>query len=481
MAHLREQSVNGIISANGYGYYVVIDHGNGYWTKYAHMQKDGRKSGLVKRGDIIGKSSNTGKPWGGYEGVHLHFEVRNGGEWGTAVDPYGTQSWLWIGSPPKSFIDVADPPLLYRYFNWENPSDPYFDRVYEIGKDSAGNEYKRWIIHEQVFRNQWYYPTAKVYDISVNPADSLWKPIILGENIVFKDGTLIEKTSGTIFKLEKGEKRGFTSEASYFAHGYNWNTPRIKVSDTEANAIPTGLVIDYRLMRVDGTDPVYVIQGNEKKHLADIDAFNMWGLDWAKVEVVSQTELNKYAYAGELIPNRYGKFIGKATQKDQNGAPIYFISINENGETVKRHIASPTIMTYLGGAPTDIKWISDQWFDSIPTGIEYEKPYVAPIQPVLIGDMQNCPDCHISPTPTVPLPTPIPTTTPTPTQPPPASTPTLQINTDVNTDGKTDIADVTIMAQHFGEKTDIPYPPYDIKQDGEVDIFDILLVVQDIL
>ncbi len=78
-AYLREQSENGIIEEGGFGYYVDIDHGNGYWTRYAHLRKDGRKSGTVKRGDVIGNSSNSGAPWSGCWEPHLHLEVRQGG------------------------------------------------------------------------------------------------------------------------------------------------------------------------------------------------------------------------------------------------------------------------------------------------------------------------------------------------------------------------------------------------------------------
>ena len=60
---------------------VVIDHGNGYETTYAHLSKVNVVRGQrVRRGDIIALSGNTGLSLA----PHLHYEVRHNG---MRVDP----------------------------------------------------------------------------------------------------------------------------------------------------------------------------------------------------------------------------------------------------------------------------------------------------------------------------------------------------------------------------------------------------------
>lgn len=59
-----------------YGYYVVIDHGNGYQTLYAHLSSIGVSVGeTVAQGQYIGGAGTTGYS----TGVHLHFELQSGG------------------------------------------------------------------------------------------------------------------------------------------------------------------------------------------------------------------------------------------------------------------------------------------------------------------------------------------------------------------------------------------------------------------
>ncbi len=82
-------------SGGGYGIVVVINHGYGYQSLYAHLSKSLVREGQhVKRGDLIGKSGKTGL----VSGPHLHYEVRHNG----------------VAENPVNFFFDDITPLQYR-------------------------------------------------------------------------------------------------------------------------------------------------------------------------------------------------------------------------------------------------------------------------------------------------------------------------------------------------------------------------------
>jgi septal ring factor EnvC (AmiA/AmiB activator) len=73
----------------GYGNVVIIDHGDHYYTLYAHLQEMFRKKGdAVDTGDVIATLGDTGS----LKGVRLHFELRHHGK------PVNPVKWLKKGA-----------------------------------------------------------------------------------------------------------------------------------------------------------------------------------------------------------------------------------------------------------------------------------------------------------------------------------------------------------------------------------------------
>lgn len=68
-------------SSSAWGNYIIINHGGGYTTLYAHLsRRNVSKGATVKQGEVIGLSGNTGYS----TAPHLHFEINKNG---SSYDP----------------------------------------------------------------------------------------------------------------------------------------------------------------------------------------------------------------------------------------------------------------------------------------------------------------------------------------------------------------------------------------------------------
>ncbi len=94
---------------SGYGIHIIVDHGFGYKTIYAHLSEKYVKVGQkLKRGELVGLVGNTGKS----TGPHLHYEVRKNGEplnpinfYFNDITPEEYQQILQISSQPGQSFD----------------------------------------------------------------------------------------------------------------------------------------------------------------------------------------------------------------------------------------------------------------------------------------------------------------------------------------------------------------------------------------
>lgn len=101
---------NGVVklvkrSNRGYGNHVIIDHGYGYETLYAHMSKfNVRKGQKVGRGEVIGFVGNTGRS----TAPHLHYEVMKSGK---KINPINFYYNDLTPSQYEEMINISNAPI----------------------------------------------------------------------------------------------------------------------------------------------------------------------------------------------------------------------------------------------------------------------------------------------------------------------------------------------------------------------------------
>lgn len=114
-----EEVVSNCTTAQGadcgvYGNYVVLSHGNGIFTRYAHLH-DGSVEVIqgqsVEQGQVLGKMGSTGYS----TGTHLHFEVMVGSNsLDSTVNPL---SYISSENPRSSFTTSGG--VFKSYMDWE--------------------------------------------------------------------------------------------------------------------------------------------------------------------------------------------------------------------------------------------------------------------------------------------------------------------------------------------------------------------------
>lgn len=89
-------------AGSAYGNYVIIDHGNGIYTLYGHLNGYNVSVGdRVRTGQRIGAVGNSGTS----SGAHLHFEVRKGDgfDYGANIDPVAWLKRQEVVAAPKGY------------------------------------------------------------------------------------------------------------------------------------------------------------------------------------------------------------------------------------------------------------------------------------------------------------------------------------------------------------------------------------------
>lgn len=159
---VAENLTNGSTYPNGprtYGNYVIIDHGNGYFTCYGHMQYN---SITVKVGDKVNKGQKIGvMGTTGYStGNHLHFEIRQGDSWnlGTPIDPStffndDCSSIGGIGNGEFLFTSGYTPDSDYKGQTYSLTSEERSELLWIIYNEYGSGGYEAMVLQAQCLRD----------------------------------------------------------------------------------------------------------------------------------------------------------------------------------------------------------------------------------------------------------------------------------------------------------------------------------------
>lgn len=118
-------TADGVVEAvkhqfTGYGNQIVIDHGFGYKTRFAHLSATLVTPGMkVHRGDVIGRVGKSGKS----TGPHLHYEVIYRGKY---VNPW---NYMDLGMPVEEFDAMLGSRQADQEFNRINNTSAILERA----------------------------------------------------------------------------------------------------------------------------------------------------------------------------------------------------------------------------------------------------------------------------------------------------------------------------------------------------------------
>ena len=128
-------NLQGSTGVQSWGNYVLIKHGNGYHSRYAHL-----KSGiLVKKGQEVDENTQLGiiGDSGNAYGRHLHFEVATGYSSATRIDPtpYLTKAIYEEPAQPvqpsKSVEELANEVIAGKWGNGQERKDKLTQAGYD--------------------------------------------------------------------------------------------------------------------------------------------------------------------------------------------------------------------------------------------------------------------------------------------------------------------------------------------------------------
>jgi len=201
----------------GYGLYVVVDHGGGYDTLYAHCYPNSVEvlnGEFVYRGQVLCKLGNTGNS----NGAHLHFQVLYNGDsssWNPALDGVRVNGVQFLSFQEYNFYSSSNFAATINPFNL-NSNYPIACGDYPIGTGSPNWDYLCYNQRDTFQKGETAYVMVKIEDIPsymnhhfeagiYKDGDELWTSQISGTNVVGAGGWEDAYSWVTINNLTPGE------------------------------------------------------------------------------------------------------------------------------------------------------------------------------------------------------------------------------------------------------------------------------------
>jgi hypothetical protein len=128
-----------------------------------------------------------------------------------------------------------------------------------------------------------------------------------GPPLTFRDGTLLKGSKESVYVIEHGLKCRISSYEVFKQLGYQWKNVMI-VPDEALELIKEGLYLTLKDRRPEGTlvkgtdNPIYLLQGGQKRWFPSPQAFLSWGYQWSQVITVSDSELAGYPLGEPVTP-----------------------------------------------------------------------------------------------------------------------------------------------------------------------------------
>lgn len=177
------------------------------------------------------------------------------------------------------------------------------------------------------------------------------------------EGALIKDVNNSVYLIEKGRERVFTSATLFNYLRYDW--AKIK-SDADASLYFSGDAMRYpsgTVVRSTDSPNVYLIENGNKRVFTSGVLFERLGYRWSNITTVDAVELNWYPTAGNMM------YPSGALLRGVNTPMVYLIA---NGQ--KREITSATLLYKLGHSFADVFEVSSDVLSDYPTGVKATYP-----------------------------------------------------------------------------------------------------------